>query len=105
MVDLLNCRLFDLVLWIVSPNSYAGNDGFVKLSDRKAVKVKEIYIIQYIQNIQSLVPSVQPSRSQVLLSVTVYGKTGSKNVTNDLHNQGLGISYTELMFIQENWAK
>ena len=40
--DPLNRRLFNLVSWIVSPNSYARKDGFVKLSDRKAVKVKEI---------------------------------------------------------------
>ena len=40
--DPLNRRLFNLVSWIVSPNSYASKDGFVKLSDRKAVKVKEI---------------------------------------------------------------
>ena len=79
--DPLNRRLFNLVLRIVSPNSYAGKDGFVKLSDRKAVKVKEI-----CQNIQSLVPSVQPSRSQILLSMTMYGKTGSKNVINDVHH-------------------
>ena len=72
MVDLLNWRLFDLVLWIVSPNSYAGKDGFVKLSDRKAVKVKKIYIIQYIQNIQSLVPSVQPSRASFAFSDNVW---------------------------------
>ena len=98
--DPLNRRLFNLVSWIISPNSYAGKDGFVKFSDRKAIKVKEI-----CQNIQSLVPSIQPSRSQVLLSMTTYGKTGSKNIINDLHHLGLGISYTELMFIQDKWAQ
>ena len=94
--DLLNQRLFNLVSWIVSPNLFPGEDGFVKLSHRRAVKVKEI-----CQNIQSLAPSVQPSRSQVSLSMTIYGKTGSKNVINDLHSLGPGISYTELMFIQD----
>ena len=84
--DPLNRRLFNLVSWIVSPNSYAGKNGFVKLSDRKAVKVKEI-----CQNIQSLVPSVKSSQSQILLSMTMCGKTGSKNVINDLHHLGLGI--------------
>ena len=98
--DPLNRRLFNLVSWKVSPNSYAGKDGFIKLSDGKAVKVKEV-----CQNIQSLIPSAQPSRSQVLLSMTMYGKTGSKNIFNDLHHLGLGISYTELMFIQDKWAE
>ena len=92
--------MFNLVSWIVSPNLFPGEDGFVKLSDRRAVKVKEI-----CQNIQSLAPSVQPSRSQVSLSMTIYGKTGSKNVINDLHSLGPGISYTELMFIQDKWAE
>ena len=83
----LNRRLFNLVLSIVSPNSYGKKDGFVTpSSDRKVVKVKKI-----CQNIQPQVPSVQPSRSQVLLSMTMYRKTKLKNVINDLHHLGLGI--------------
>ena len=97
----LNRRLFNLVLSIVSPNSYGKKDGFVTpSSDRKVVKVKKI-----CQNIQSQVPSFRPSRSQVLLSMKMYRKTRSKNVINDLHHLGLGISYTELIFIQDYWAE
>ena len=35
----------------------------------------------------------------------MYGKTGSKNIINKLYRLGLGISYTELMFIQDKWTE
>ena len=77
--DPLNWRLFNLVLWIINRNSYAGKDGFVKLSDRKEI----------CQNIQSLIPSVKPSWLQIFLSMTMCKKTGLKNIINDLHHLGL----------------
>ena len=98
--DLLDKRLYNLIAWVVSPNSYMGRDGYVNLSTRKSVKVSEI-----CQNIQSLVPGGQASLSQILLSLTMYGKTGSKNVVNDLRHLGHGIPYTETIFIMDKWAE
>ena len=37
--------------------------------------------------------------------MTMYRKTESKNVITNLHHLGLGISYTELLFIQDKWAE
>ena len=98
--DMLDKRLYNIIAWIVSPNSYMGKDGYVNLSSHKATKVSEI-----CQNIQSLVPGGQPSLGQVLLSLTMFGKTGSKNVVNDLRQLGHGLSYTETIFVMDKWAE
>ena len=98
--DMLDKRMYNIIAWIVSPNSYMGKDGYVNLSSNKATKVSEI-----CQNIQSLVPGGQPSLGQVLLSLTMFGKTGSKNVVNDLRQLGHGLSYTETMFVMDKWAE
>ena len=96
----LDKRLFNLIAWIVSPSAAMGKIGFVRLSERKATKVSEIF-----QNVQSLVPGSQPGFHQILLSITTLAKTGSQMVINDLKQLGAGISNTETMFIQDKWAE
>ena len=98
--DVLDNRLYNMIAWIVSPSSTMGKDGVVELSHGKATKVCEI-----VQNIQSLVPGAQPSINQVLLSLNMYAKTGSKMIINDLKHLGHGLSNTETMFIQDKWAE
>ena len=56
-----------------------GKDDFVGLSYGKATKINEI-----VQNIQSLVPGVQPGFNQILLSITILAKTRSQMVVNTL---------------------
>ena len=41
----------------------------------------------------------------MLLSINTYRKTGSSEVTTDLHRIGHGWSYTETKFMEEKWAK
>ena len=77
-----------------------GRGGYVNLSTRKSTKVNEI-----CQTIQSLVPGGNHSLSQILLSLSMYGKTGSKNIVNDLRHLGHGIPYTETLFIMDKWAE
>ena len=96
----LNKQLFNMIAWITSPNANLDKNGFVTLSYRKATKVCEI-----VQNIQSLVPNAQPGFNQVLLSITMLAKTGSKMVVNDLKQLGHGLSTYETMFIQDKWAE
>ena len=98
--EILDKRLYNVIAWIVSPSSYLGKDGYVNLLPGKATKVSEI-----CYNIQSLVPGGQPSLGQILLSLTMFGKTGSKNVVNDLRHLGHGLSYTESNFIMDKWAE
>ena len=64
--------------------------GFVGLSYRKTTKLSEI-----VQNIQSLVPSVQTGFTQILLSITMLTKTGSQMIVNNLKQLGHGLSNTE----------
>ena len=71
----VNERLYNNIAWIASPNSNVGKDGFVKLPLNKAIKVRQI-----CENIQSLVPKAQPTLGQILLSLNMYSKTGSKRV-------------------------
>ena len=75
-------------------------NGFVKLSPNKATKISEI-----CHNLESLVPGAQPSMGQILLSLNMYSKTGSKCVINDLKKLGHGISYSETMYIHNKWAE
>ena len=77
-----------------------GRDGCMNLSTRKSTKVNEI-----CKTIQSLVPGGNHSLSQILLSLSMYGKTGSKNIVNDLRHLGHGIPYTETLFIMDKWAE
>ena len=81
--DPLNWRLFNLVSWIVSPCSYAGKDGFVNLSDRRAIKDLPKYSV-----------SCSKRSTQSIASFAFNGnvrKNRIENVINDLHHLGLGI--------------
>ena len=98
--EMMEKGLYNIVAWIVSPNSYIDKNGFVKLPPRKATKVSEI-----CHNIQSLVPGGQPSLGQILLSLAMYAKTVSKTICNDLKQLGYGLGYTGTMFVQDKWAE
>ena len=98
--DLIDKRLYNMIAWIVNPNGYIGKDGYVNLTTRKSTKVSEI-----CQNIQSLVPGGHPSLGQILLSLNMYGKTGSKDVVTSLRHLGHGIPYSETLFIMDKWAE
>ena len=63
----------------VSPNSSMDGDGVVRLSKTKSIKVNEI-----CQNIGAFIPNAQPTFSQVILSLNMYCKTGSKSIIEDL---------------------
>ena len=41
----------------------------------------------------------------MLLSLNIYRKTCSSEVTTDLHRIGHGLSYTETKFIEDKWAE
>ena len=97
---LYNCDLFNFIAWIVDPNAPLGNEGLVKLS-----KTKELKVIQVAQNIESLLPHSQPSLDQALLSLVLHRKTGSSDVIDTIHKLGYGISYTETLFIEDKWAE
>ena len=43
--------------------------------------------------------------SQVLISLSIYAKTGSKLIVDDLRRLGTGIPYTETLFILDKWAE
>ena len=62
-----------------------GKDGLVKLSESKA-----IVLTQICDNITALSPFGKPTLSQVLLSLSIYAKTGSKLVIDDLKRIGTG---------------
>ena len=82
-----NICLYNLVTLIVSLNSPFDIDGSVKLSKGKATKVTKI-----CSDIESLIPHTTPSLIQVLLSLSMYRKTGSSTVIDDLHKFDHGIS-------------
>ena len=92
--------LYNFLASVVSPHSHIGKDGFVKLSENKATVVTQI-----CDNISALAPFSKPTMSQVLLSLSIYAKTGSKLVIDDLKRIGTGISYTETLFILDKWAE
>ena len=95
-----NVCLYNLIALVASPNSLFDIDGSVKLSKSKAIKVTKI-----CSEIESLIPNTTPSSSQVLLSLSMYRKTGSSTVIDDLNKFGHGISYTETKFIEDIWAE
>ena len=72
----------------------------MKLSKVKSTKVTKIF-----SDIESLIPNTTRSLSQVLLSISVYGKTSSSTVIDDLHNFSHAIRYTETEFIEDKWAE
>ena len=83
-----------MIALIVSSNAPFEIDVSVKLSKGKATKVTKI-----CSDIESLIPNTTPSLGQVLLSLSMYRRTGSRTVIDDLHKFGHGISYTETKFI------
>ena len=89
-----------MIALIVSPNSPFDIDGSVKLSKVKATKVTKI-----CSDIESLIPNTTPSLCQILLSLSMYRKTGSSTIIDDLHKFGHGIPYTETKFIEDKWAE
>ena len=91
-----NICLYNLIALIVSPNSPFNVDGSVKLSKGKTTKVTKVF-----SDIESLKPNTTPSLSHVLLSLSMYRKTDSSAVIDDLHKFGHGISYTETKFIED----
>ena len=90
--------MFNLVSWIVYPCGQLDDTGLVKLPKSKAEKVLPV-----CQNIESLLPNTKPSLDQALLSLTMHRKTGSSDVIDTLHKLGYGISYTETLFIEDEW--
>ena len=95
-----NICLYNLIALIVVPNSPFNMDSSVKLSKGKATKVTKV-----CSDIELLIPNTMPSLSQVLLSLSMYRKTGSSATNDDLHKFGHGISYTETKFIEDKWAE
>ena len=89
-----------MIALIVSPNSPFDIDGSVELSKGKATKVTKI-----CSDIDSLIPNTTPSLNQVLLSLSMYRKTGSSTVSDDLHKFGHGISYIETKFTEGKSAE
>ena len=73
--DDINTNLFNLISWIVHPRDQISNNGRVMLHKSKAQKV-----LQITQNITALLPNTLPSKDQVLLSLTMHRKTGSRDV-------------------------
>ena len=74
--------------------------GVVRLSKTKSTKADKIR-----QNIEALLPNVQPRLFQALLSLNMYSKTGSKGIVEDLSRLGHGISYTQTLSVQNMWAQ
>ena len=87
--------------WIIDPCAPIGEDGMVKISSkRKSLKIQQIS-----RNLVSLMPSAQPSLDQVLLSMILHRKTGSRDVVDTIHLLGYGISYTQTLFMEDKWAE
>ena len=61
-------------------------------------------ISQICDNITALAPFSKPTMSQVLISLSIYAKTGSKLIVDDLGRLGSGISYNKTLFILDKWA-
>ena len=87
--------------WIIDPCAPIGEDGMVKISSkRKSLKIQQIS-----RNLVSLMPSAQPSLDQVLLSMILHRKTGSRDVVDTIHLLGYGISYTQTLFMEDKWPE
>ena len=76
------------------------DDGVVRLSKSKSTKVNEI-----CQNIEALVQKSRPRSSQALLALNMYCKTRSESTKKYLNRLGHGISFTQIMCIQDIWAQ
>ena len=87
--------------WIIDPCAPIGEDGMVKISSKK----KSLKIQQISRNLVSLMPSPQPSLDQVLLSMILHRKTGSRDVVDTIHLLGYGVSYTQTLFMEDKWAE
>ena len=73
----------------------------VKISSkRKSLKIQQIP-----RNLVSLMPSAHPSLGQVLLSLILHRKTGSRDVVDTINRLGYGVSYTQTLFIADKWAE
>ena len=59
-----NANLYNLIVWIIDPNAQFSNDGFVKLSKNKSIKVMKI-----CDDIMTLLRTLKPAPGQVLLSL------------------------------------
>ena len=87
-----NTNLYNLLRWIIDPNASFSNNGFVKLSKVKSIKVTKI-----CDDIVTFIPTLRLALGEVLLSHNTYHK-----ITNDLHKLGYGISYKEPVSMRIN---
>ena len=92
--------MYNQLAWIVEPSKPLNKDGLVDLSHSKFLKINQI-----CQNLQSLLPNVHPSIDQLLLSLTLHRKTGTRDVVDTIHKLGYGVPYTEVLFVENKWAE
>ena len=62
-----NANLYNLIGWIIDPNVPFSNDGFIKISKNKSIKVMKI-----CDNIMTLTLTIQPALGKVLLTIPQY---------------------------------
>ena len=96
----INKDLFNLLSWIICPDSKLDDSGIATIPKTKREKVRQL-----VQNIVSLLPNFNPCLGQALLSLTMHRQTGSSNGIDTLHKLGYGLPYTETIFIEDKWAK
>lgn len=99
-VELRSNNLYNLMAWIVGPNSTFDNHDNIKQSKMKAAKASTI-----CTDIESPGPNATSSLSRFLLLLYMYRKTGSSIITDDLLKMRQGISYAETKFTEELWAE
>ena len=61
-------------------------------------------INQICQDIEALLPNSSKNPNH-LLSLVLHRKTGSKDVVDLIHHLGHGVSYTEILFVEDKWAE
>ena len=88
-----NTKLFNLLRSIIDPNATVSNDGFLKLSKVKSMRIFDA--------IMTLIPLFQSGLGQALLSHNTYQKTGSNTIADGLHKLVHGIPYTETSFNED----
>ena len=91
-----NAHLYNLIRCITDPIAPFSNDGFVRLS-----KVKSIKVMKICDDITTLIPTLRTAPGQVLLSLKTHQKTGSRTLADYLHEVGHGMSYTGTCYIED----
>ena len=92
--------IYNAISWSVNPKNLKGLNGYVE-----TVSIQQAERIAAISQCWEDLITKTRSPTAAAVSLTLHRITGSKEATCLLHKCGMGISYSDVRLLTNNWAK